>query len=180
METSTWIWIWIAIGIVVAVVLLVVLVSLISRRREAKEIQAREDKARAVELREAARATELDSREKNAAAMRKAAAAEQAAVAAERLSVEAEHELSIAAEEATRSREKLAQADALDPSFKASDRTHAEVQDDQLNRSPDGEEPAGEEGAHGGRHTAEQDMKGHDEPRALTNPSQPGEKNREP
>lgn len=177
-ETSTWIWI--AIAIVVVVVLLVVLVSLSSRRRAAKEIQAKEDRARAVELREAARVSELDSREKNATAMRKAAEAEQAAVAAERLSVEAEHELSKAAEVAARSREKLAQADALDPGFHAKDGPQAKVQEDQRTRAPDGEEPAAKEESQGGRHTAVEEVNGRDEsPQASTDPSQTGRGNRE-
>lgn len=170
MDSTMWIWIVIAILVIIVIIALLITVGS-RRRREAKELQAKEDRERAVKLREDARVAELDSREKNAAAMRTASDAEQAAVAAERLSMEAEQQRSDASVAAAAAREKLAEAadvdhGAVDPGADASNRAQPSPAEDRTDL-PSGE-GAPEEGndAVTGRHAAADSRPLHDGPEA--------------
>ena len=111
----------------VVIVVLVVVGVLMSlgrrRRREAAELQANEDREHAGRLREDAKDADLNARAKNAAAARTAADAEEAAVEAERLKIDAERQRAAAANDDARSKEKLAQAIALDPDVQTPERT---------------------------------------------------------
>lgn len=158
-------WIWIAIAVIVIIVIIAVLVSIGSRRRrDAKEVQAKEDRERAARLREEARVAELDSREKNAAAMRKASDAEQAAVAAERLSMEAEQQRTDAAGAAAASREKLAQAAEADPGADASNRARPALDMDRPGQPAEEEPLVGRADSGAGRHAAVEDRTLHEDP----------------
>lgn len=131
------------IGIIIGVVVVLAIAAvaiLFSRRRKVAE-----DRNKAVEMREQARADELGAKEREAKAARAEADAKQAEVEAERLREEARNRQVEAENVRAGAQEQLRKADELDPDVVASERGDAQTRNDATREEMAGEGANGQE-----------------------------------